>query len=447
MRPTSKYLVVVLAAIAAAPLVQATGQDKIVFHSERVGPGNNDIFVMNADGSGLTNLTNDAVDDISPAFNADGSKIVYRSSGPSSPDIFVMNADGTGKTNLTNDYQIIDSNPAFSWDGSKIAFQAWEGFSEQIHVMNADGSGRTNLSNNLFGDASPAFRPDGSKIVFESGRDGNSEIYIMNADGTGVTRLTFSAGRDQRPVFSPDGSKIAFDSNRSAGFQIYVMNPDGSGLTNLTNHTGTNWSAAFSPDGSKIAFASGRDGNSEIYIMNADGSGQTRLTNNAANDAQPSIGMAQTTTVSPDSFSLFRGILTGGGLSDLLASDDSWMRVRPGITLNQAERQVQLIVVGTSPTETPSELRIRVEAHAEINNIGQWIELWNYDTSSWEEVDFMIATLADSIVEVSITVDPGRFIEAGTRQMKAKISYKEAGIVLSYPWLISFDQTVWIIVY
>ncbi|MCH7903009.1 MAG: hypothetical protein IH944_00410 [Armatimonadetes bacterium] len=151
-------------------------------------------------------------------------------------------------------------------------------------------------------------------------------------------------------------------------------------------------------------------------------------------------------TVVPDSFSLFRGVLTGGGLSDLLASDDSWMTVLPGITLNQAERQVQLIVTGTSPTETPSELRIRVEAHAEINNIGQWIELWNYDTSSWEEVDFMIATLADSIVEVRITVDPGRFIEAGTKNMKAKVSYKEAGIVLFFPWLISFDQTVWVIV-
>ncbi|MCH7903013.1 MAG: hypothetical protein IH944_00430 [Armatimonadetes bacterium] len=151
-------------------------------------------------------------------------------------------------------------------------------------------------------------------------------------------------------------------------------------------------------------------------------------------------------TVVPDSFTLFRGVLTGGGLSDLLASDDSWMTVLPGITLNQAERQVQLVIEGTSPTETPSELRIRVEAHAEINNIGQWIELWNYDTNSYEQVDFMIATTVDSIVEVSITVDPGRFIQAGTKKMRAKVSYKEAGIVLFFPWLISFDQTVWVIV-
>ena len=108
---------------------------------------------------------------------------------------------------------------------------------------------------------------------------------------------------------------------------------------------------------------------------------------------------------------------------------------------------MQLVVVGTAPTETPTELRIRVEAHASINNIGQWIELWNYDTNSWEQVDYMVATTVDSIVEVSITVDPGRFVEAGTNEMKAKASYKEAGIVLTFPWLISFDQTVWIIVH
>ena len=151
-------------------------------------------------------------------------------------------------------------------------------------------------------------------------------------------------------------------------------------------------------------------------------------------------------TVVPDMYNLFRGLLTGGGLADLLASDDSWMTVQPGITLNQAERPVQLVIEGTAPTEAPSELRIRVEAHADINNIGQWIDLWNYDTSSYEQVDFMIATTADSVVEVSITVDPGRFIEAGTKKMKARISYKEAGIVLLFPWLISFDQTVWVIV-
>ncbi|MCH7903755.1 MAG: FG-GAP repeat protein, partial [Armatimonadetes bacterium] len=178
-------------------------------------------------------------------------------------------------------------------------------------------------------------------------------------------------------------------------------------------------------------------GNSVASLGDLDGDGVVDLAVGAPNDddgdrrgqdrgAAWVLFLDGNRDIRPDSFSLFRGILTGGGLSDLFASDDSWMTVLPGITLNQSERQVQLIVTGTAPTETPTELKFRVEAHAEINNIGQWIELWNYDTNSYEQVDFMIATLADSIVEVSITTNPERFIEAGTKEMRAKVSYKEA---------------------
>ncbi|MCH7904228.1 MAG: SBBP repeat-containing protein [Armatimonadetes bacterium] len=244
-------------------------------------------------------------------------------------------------------------------------------------------------------------------------------------------------GSDGAAALALDSSGNMYVTGFSSGF--------GTSLDYLTLKYDTDgnrlWSMRY--DGSGIGYdraeAVAVDGPGNVYVTGWSwGSG--------TNYDYATIKYSQTVEVLPDSFSLFRGILTGGGLSDLLASDDSWMTVLPGITLNQSERQVQLIVTGTSPTETPTELRFRLEAHAEINNIGQWIELWNYDTNSYEQVDFMIATTVDSIVEVSITTDPARFVEAGTKQMRAKISYKEAGIVLSYPWLISFDQTVWTIV-
>ena len=234
--------------------------------------------------------------------------------------------------------------------------------------------------------------------------DGAGSVYVTgDSDGSGTGR---------------DYATVKYDAN---GILLWEMRYNGPG------------------NGTDNASSLAVDGAGRVYVTGwSDGSGTGR--------DYATIKYSQFVEVPPHSFSLFRGILTGGALSDLFHSDDKWIRVRPGITLNQAERQVQLIVIGTAPTETPIGLGFRLEAHASINNIGQWIELWNYDTSSWEEVDFMIATTVDSMVEVSITVDPGRFIEAGTKQMIAKISYKEAGIVLTFPWLISFDQTVWIIV-
>ena len=217
------------------------------------------------------------------------SKIAFESDRNGNAEIYVMNADGTGVTRLTNNVAT-DFDPAFSPDGLKIAFQSLrDAGNSEIYIVNVDGTGVTNLTNNAAFDSDPAFSPDGSRIAFSSFRDGSCELYAMNVDGTVVTRLTNNTVPDVQPAFSPDGSKIAFASFRAGNWDIYVMNANGTGETRLTNDAATNARPAFSPDGSKIAFWSDRDGNMEIYVMNADGSVQTRLTNSATIDTDPSF--------------------------------------------------------------------------------------------------------------------------------------------------------------
>ena len=142
-----------------------------------------------------------------------------------------MNADGSGVTRLT-DNDADDWSPAWSPDGRRIAFDSNRDGDFEIYVMNADGSGVTRLTDNDADDWSPAWSPDGRRIAFDSDRDGDFEIYVMNADGSGVTRLTDNDADDWSPAWSPDGRRIAFDSNRDGDFEIYVMNADGSGISN-----------------------------------------------------------------------------------------------------------------------------------------------------------------------------------------------------------------------
>jgi len=262
------------------------GNGKIAFQSER--DGNAEIYVMNPDGSGQTNLTNNSANDFDPAWSPDGSKIAFTTNRDVPPEIYVMNADGSGQTRLTNN-SAHDGQPAWSPDGSKIVFMSDRDGNNEIYVMNADGTAQTRLTNNSTFDGEPAWSPDGSKIAFSSRRDNPvaDEIYVMNADGTGQTNLSNNPADEGESAWSPDGSKIVFRSNRDGNFEIYVMNTDGTAQTRLTNNSTFDGDSAWSPDGSKIAFASQRDGNREVYVMNPDGTGQTRLTNILGGDYQP----------------------------------------------------------------------------------------------------------------------------------------------------------------
>lgn len=271
--------------------VSSTG--KIAFTSDR--DGNQEIYVMDANGSNQTDLSNNTANDLKPAFSADGTRIVFVSERDGNDEIYVMNADGTGQTRLTNDPGL-DDRPSFSPDGSKIVFTSDRNGFNQIFVMNADGTSPTPITNSPAGDFTPRYSPDGSKIVFTSLRDNTDfEIYVMDANGSNPIRLTNNTVADRVPTFSPDGATIAFTSTRdNAQDEIYIMNADGSGATRLTNNSVSDNRPWFSPDGSTIAFETNRDGNFEIYVMNADGSNQTRLTNNTAADQSVSWGPTAT---------------------------------------------------------------------------------------------------------------------------------------------------------
>ncbi len=188
----------------ADPAWSPDGQ-KIVFVSNR--DGNYDIFVVNADGSGLRNLTRSERNDRDPMWSPDGGAIAFQGKRdpPSeleraacqprcqSEEIYVIDADGSGLRRLTHNWRF-DGAPVWSPDGRKILFE--HRHHPDVWVVNADGSGRRNLTWSVTQpfatDGAPAWSRDGRKILFVSNRgDGNwFEVYVMNADGSGMRKLT-----------------------------------------------------------------------------------------------------------------------------------------------------------------------------------------------------------------------------------------------------------------
>jgi TolB protein len=175
-----------------------------------------------------------------PAWSPDGAKIAWTRSLPGwLADVFVMNADGSGQTRLTN----IGAAGAPSWspDGAKIAFRTTrDGGSSEIYTMNADGTGQVNITNTAeTKEWAPAWTP-ANKIVFVR----NYQIYTMNPDGSSPTQVVDDGGINNFPTWSPTTGQIAYNDHDDG--EVARINANGTGHTTLTS-VGNNLSPSWGP--------------------------------------------------------------------------------------------------------------------------------------------------------------------------------------------------------
>ena len=197
-----------------------------------------EIYQANADGSNIINLTNSDGYDAEGSYSSDGSKILFASNREAYSrtltqaeqklfdddssyfmDLFVMDADGSNVKQLTNSPGY-DGGPFFSPDNSEVVWRRFnpDGNSAEIWTMDIDGGNQRQLTSDAMVAWGPYYHPSGDYIIYSSNVLGhaNFELFLIDSEGTNTpVRVTNTDGTDILPVFSPDGSKLAWSTTRT----------------------------------------------------------------------------------------------------------------------------------------------------------------------------------------------------------------------------------------
>ncbi|MEW5882927.1 MAG: hypothetical protein AB1725_01730 [Armatimonadota bacterium] len=149
-------------------------------------------------------------------------------------------------------------------------------------------------------------------------------------------------------------------------------------------------------------------------------------------------------TILPASVQVTRGQFLSGALADLFASDDRYFNVAARRPTEVAAASSEILLTATSPTESPTALAFRVEAAADAAPTRLRVELFNFQTGTWEQVGEVAGPTSDTRFDFGATGNLSRFVQSGTGEMRARVGFHDRGVTVA-GWNTRYDQGVWLV--
>jgi len=247
---------------------------------KRVTQANIWLSPPNDSSSARTVTTGAGKADMSLSISRDGTKIVFSSDASGNEDVWIVNSDGSGLKQLTSNARV-NRQPAFSPDGNEIVFLSDRSGTPHLWRMNSDGSGQRQITNGRDGEQSPSFSPDGKWIYYSAAQTKNRTSWRIASDGSGEP-ARLSDKLLSHVAVSPTGDSIAafFRDAGNSQWHLGVFSPDGSTLVHSYALAPTfELPVAWTADGRGLAYTDTQNGTSNIVVQPIDGGPVKPLTN------------------------------------------------------------------------------------------------------------------------------------------------------------------------
>lgn len=228
--------------------------------------GKKELYLCDADGANLRQITRDNTLNLSPKFGPDGKTLIYTTFYSKFPDVCMFDLI-SGKRSILASYPGLNACGAISPDGREMALTLSKDGNPDIYSMNMAGKRLTRLTNTRkYAEASPAWSPDGRRIVFVSDCGGSPQLYVMDRAGGEPQRISSVGSENVDPDWGVNGY-IACSTKLGGRYQISVINPDTKEVSQITNDGLDYEDPSWAPDGRHLVCTVKRNYRTSLFII------------------------------------------------------------------------------------------------------------------------------------------------------------------------------------
>lgn len=239
--------------------------------------GKKELYICEADGQGLTQITRDNNISIGPNWSPDGRQIVYTSYLKGFPDIYSIDLASGGRRRMIS-FPGLNTGAAIAPNGRDMAVILSKDGNPELYVMNVGGGGLTRLTNTRrAGESSPSWSPDGSRIVYVSDQAGTPQLYMISRSGGEPRRITSRGSQNVAPDWGAN-NMIVYSSLFGGRWNVCVMDPESLQTKQITNGDADYEDPSWAPDGRHIAAGRAVRYQSKVYLLDTMGDAPIALT-------------------------------------------------------------------------------------------------------------------------------------------------------------------------